>query len=167
LDDLAQGIGAGLFTSIAGHGTIVRCRAYKGWDEEIAVEEMPNEIKEFMKDVKNICIQDILPKMRSKVYSTASADEVADPAFWEKTTEDISSAIDDTGTILDSVIRKPVLVVSKGTIKAGSTAFSKSRSVIVQGTRVLSRGAKSASSKITATSGSTWKAIRGIFRKKK
>jgi len=167
LDDFAQGIGAGLFTSIAGHGTIVRCRAYKGWNEEIAIEEMSNQVKGFMKDVKNIFTQDVLPKMRSKVYSTASAAEVAEPGFWEKTKEGISSVLDDTGTIVDSVIRKPAFAVSKGTIKAGSTAISKSRSVVVQGTSVLSRGAKSTSSKITATSGSTWKAIRKIFRKRK
>lgn len=167
LDDFAEGIGAGLFTSIAGHGTMVRCRAYKGWNEEIAIAEMSHQIKLYMKDVKNIFTKDVLPKMRNKVYSTASADEIADPGFWERTQKLILSAIDDTGTTVDSFIRKHASAASKGTVKAGSNAISKSRSVVVQGTGLLSRGAKSAGSKVSATSGSTWKAIRRVFRRRR
>ena len=34
VDDMGQGLGAGLFTSAAGHAAIERCAAFRGWDKE-------------------------------------------------------------------------------------------------------------------------------------
>ena len=44
LDDVAQGIGAGLMTSAAGHSTIYRCRAYRHWNQEEAVKTLSSHI---------------------------------------------------------------------------------------------------------------------------
>jgi len=50
-DDIAQGIGAGLFTSVAGHATIDRCRCFSGWSENDARIAMGKNLKGFMHDI--------------------------------------------------------------------------------------------------------------------
>ena len=146
VDDFAQGVGAGLLTSVAGHGAIYRCRAYKRWDQEIAIKTMSAHIKEFMKDVKDLFKQDVLPKLRSKVYSATPSDQTEDPGFWEKTTNGISSALDATDSMIDNFVKKPVIAGSRGTVKLSSTAISKGKNVAVQGVSGLWKGTKYLSS---------------------
>jgi hypothetical protein len=146
LDDFAQGIGAGLLTSVAGHGAIYRCRSYERWDQEIAVQTMSSHVKGFVNDVKNMFKEDVLPKMRNRIYAAAPTDKTDDPGFWEKTTNGISSALDTTEIVIDSLIRKPVVAGGKGTIKVGSSAISKGRDVMIKGTSGLWRGTKSVAS---------------------
>jgi putative membrane protein len=143
LDDFAEGVGAALLTSVAGHGAIYRCRSYERWDQKTAVQTISSMVKGFMNDVKDMFKQDLLPKMRNKVYSTAPSDKTADPVFWEKTTKGISSALDDTESIIDALIKKPVIAGSKGTIKVGSAAISKSTKAVIQGANGLWKGTKS------------------------
>ncbi len=142
LDDFAQGVGAGLLTSVAGHGAIYRCRAYKRWDQEIAVKTMSAHIKEFMKDVKDLFKEDVLPKMRSKVYSATPSDKTEDPGFWEKTTNGISSALDATDSMIEIIVKKPVIAGSRGTVKLSSTAISKGKKIITQGKDGILAGGK-------------------------
>ena len=146
LDDFAQGIGAGLLTSTAGHGAIYRCRSYRGWNQEIAVQTMSDHVKELIIDVKNIFKKDILPRMKSRVFSTSRSEEIDDPGFWEKTTKGISLALDATDTFIDTVIRKPVRAGSKGTAKVGFSAISKSRKVVIKWANGLWKGTKYISS---------------------
>ena len=158
LDDVAQGIGAGVLTSVAGHSAIDRCRAYRRWNQEILVQTSSGHIKELMKEVKNMFTQDVFPKMRSKVFSTAPADQTADPGFWEKTTNGISSALDATGTMVEAFVKKPVSTGTRETIKVSSTAISRSKEVLSQGTDGIRRTKKSVAS-------GTGKSVRFAGRK--
>lgn len=178
LDDCAQGIGAGLLTSAAGHGAIYRCRAYRGWNQEVAVQTMSSHVAGFMKDVKSIFKQDVWPQMRSRIYSTSPTEKTDDPGFWEKTTNGISAALDATESIVEIVIKKPVIAGTKGTIKAGSSAISGTRRIVVQGangvwtatkfvTSHTARGIRFAGSRMLAGSKSAGSGIKGLIRKKR
>jgi hypothetical protein len=54
VEDISQGIGAGFFTSLAGHAAIARCSAYQGWTYEEAVEGIGSRSKRFLEDVRDI-----------------------------------------------------------------------------------------------------------------
>ena len=56
LDDIAQGIGAGFMTSVAGHAAMERCMAFKGFNEQQAKDNIRNHLKHFFIDVKNTFI---------------------------------------------------------------------------------------------------------------
>jgi len=107
LDDFAQGIGAGLLTSAAGHGAIYRCEAYRGWDQQSAADTMSSHISELMRDVKHIFTKDILPRMKSRVYSSAPVEKTDDPGFWDHTTQGVSRALETTDGLV-VVVRKPI-----------------------------------------------------------
>lgn len=74
--EIAQGFGAGLLTSVAGHSAIYRCSAYRPWNKEIAVQTMSIHAKTFMNDVSNILIQDIFPLIKNKLFSTIPTEQI-------------------------------------------------------------------------------------------
>ena len=146
VDDFAQGVGAGLLTSVTGHGAMFRCRAFKRWDQEIAIQTMSAHTKKFMKDVKDMFKKDVLPRMRNRVSSVAPTDQTADPRFWEKTTNGISSALDATGAMVETFVKKPVSTGTGKTIEVSSIAISKSKEVLSQRTDGIRRATKSVAS---------------------
>ena len=66
VDDLAQGFGAGFFTSITGHAAIERCSAFGRWQTEGAQNRIADNIRTFTLDVVNICLSDIAPTIAKK-----------------------------------------------------------------------------------------------------
>lgn len=108
VDDIAQGIGAGFMTTIAGHAAMDRCRAFRGWDEAEAKKHLLSHIGDFYSDVKDMFFKDVWTGVRSRAGSAATeaADKVAD-------------AIDETGSIVDTFIKAPVKIVST----AGQTVY--------------------------------------------
>jgi len=178
LDDVAQGIGAGLLSSAAGHGAIYRCRAYRGWNQEIAVQTMSSHVKDLLVDVKNIFRKDILPGMRERIFSSSGSEERKDPGFWEKTTDGMLTALDMADTVMNNLIVKPVMMGGLGTIRAGSATLSLGRDIFVQGSRGMLKGAKimalGAGSGIRYTGSKAWSVskmtagmMKGIIGKKK
>ena len=98
VDDIAQGVGAGLLTSAAGHAAIHRCRSYKGWDRKESMHMMANKIDLFFRDVYNIFRQDVLPSMRYRVASMEA---------WEKLSSGMASAFEKMVEIIKSFVREP------------------------------------------------------------
>jgi len=143
VDDFAQGIGAGLLTSTAGHGTIQRCRAYKRWDHDAATHTLSTRVKSLFFDVKNIFKRDVLPRMRNRVYSTAQTDQRNETNFWEKTTKNLTTAVDT----LDSFIDNVVLAGTKGGVKASSEIVSRSGEIAVYSMKEIWNGSKTISTK--------------------
>jgi len=66
VDDLAQGFGAGFFSSITGHAAIERCSAFGRWQTEEAQNRIADNIRTFTLDVVNICLSDIAPTIAKK-----------------------------------------------------------------------------------------------------
>jgi len=69
VDDVAQGIGAGLMTSVAGHAAIARCRAFRAWDEEEARASVRQHLGQFSADVRSMVLGDLKDKVKDKVRS--------------------------------------------------------------------------------------------------
>jgi hypothetical protein len=148
LEDFAEGIGAGLLTSVAGHGALYRCRAYRGWNREAAVRNLSSHVKRLLNDVKNIFKKDVLHRMRNRIYSTASPEEVRDPGFWDKTLSGVAKALDATESLVDNMIKKPLATGTRTTIRAGSNFFFFGRNVAVKGGRGVWNGMRKGGGKI-------------------
>jgi hypothetical protein len=135
--ELAQGFGAGLLTSVAGHSAIYRCSAYRPWNQEIAVQTMSIHAKTFMNDVSNILIQDIFPFIRKGLFLTIPTEQI------QNMIKAISTAVDEvTEILIDDLIKKSAKSVSKKTVKAGSTVSSKSKKIFLKSANGIWRGPK-------------------------
>lgn len=97
IDDIAQGIGAGFMTTIAGHAAMDRCRAFKGWNAAEAKRHLLSHVGDFYNDVKDIFFKDVWQGVRHR--AGAAANEVGDK---------VADAIDETGSSLSSFVRTPV-----------------------------------------------------------
>jgi len=135
--ELAQGFGAGLLTSLAGHSAVYRCSAYRPWNQEISVQTMSTHAKTFMNDVSNILIQDVFPLIKNKLFSTIPTEQI------QKMIKAISTAVDEaTERLIADLIKKPVKSVSEKTVKAGSNVSSKTRKIFVKSANSIWRGPK-------------------------
>ncbi|MCE5186481.1 MAG: DUF697 domain-containing protein [Planctomycetaceae bacterium] len=100
IDDIAQGIGAGFMTTIAGHAAMDRCRSFRGWNEQEANRHMLTQVGDFYTDVKDIFFKDVWGSLRSRAGVT-----IGDAK------EKVADAIDETGSALDDFIRTPIKAV--------------------------------------------------------
>ncbi len=96
-DDIAQGIGAGFMTSVAGHAAIGRCRAFRGWSEEQARENLRAKVGDFYHDVRDIFMKDIWTNMRGRVASMFS-----EGGTWEKATTAVAGGLDSAGRAVNA-----------------------------------------------------------------
>jgi len=125
-DDIAQGIGAGLFTSVTGYATIDRCRAFRGWSEEEARSGMGGKLKQFMQDLKGIVTDTVVPALGRRIEAEIPA-EGRVPNFMERVKSGIGEAIDATSDVLDGCVRKPVTMGVKGVTTTGAILWDGTR----------------------------------------
>lgn len=121
LDDIAQGMGAGFLTAIAGHAAVDRCKAIRRWDRRAATSALGLQAAAFYADVRDTFQQDILPAILRKVGDSS-----------RETMDKIVSAINETGSTVSSFVKVPLqAAVSAGgsVINAGQNlhTFSKDR----------------------------------------
>ena len=157
LDDFAQGVGAGIMTSAAGHSTIYRCRSYRSWNQEEAVKTLSSHLKDYLFDVKNIFKSDVLPRSKNKIIASADPEEKKDPQFWQKVTDGFSAAFDASETILSLTIKKPVLIGAQTVVYAGSSTFSIMKKISTKATAAISSISSRSSLNDTSPSPSTRK----------
>jgi len=140
IDDIAQGIGAGFMTSVAGHAAIDRCRAFKGWNEQEAKNSLRNRANSFYEDVKNMFKRDILPLLVKRVAAVS-----------KETLGKINSALDETGSRIGSFVKVPTVKVIKVGTFGGQTVI---RVVVEAGRKSknmglgILRGVKSAGGRV-------------------
>ncbi|MHC4308887.1 MAG: YcjF family protein [Planctomycetota bacterium] len=133
-DVIAQGIGAGFMTSVAGHSAMYRCRAFKGWDEEKAKESLRNRMRGFYTDIGDIFKKDILP-MIMKRLGDLSKEKM------EEIRTGISAALGETGNAITSFVRVPMSAATAAG-KAGKTGGRAVMRTAVKGYSTTGRHAK-------------------------
>jgi uncharacterized membrane protein YcjF (UPF0283 family) len=153
-DDIAQGMGAGFMTSVAGHAAMDRCRAFKGWNEQEAMHNLRNRVSDFYADVRDIFWKDILPEITKLVGKVP-----------KEVLEKIRFALDRTGNVIASFVKIPVRTVTA----AGRTAkgFSKTGGKARNTGPGIFRGLKSVVKKSVSYPKHKTRAIRKLFRRGK
>lgn len=119
VDDIGQGLGAGLFTSAAGHAAIDRCAAFRGWSKDEAADSLASQTKAFLKDVRDIFTRDVLPDLRGRIRSELPGEKIEEPAFWERLTNGVSTAVDATAGVVGHLVIKPAVAGTRGMMRAG------------------------------------------------
>lgn len=114
VDDIAQGIGAGFMTSVAGHAAMYRCRAFRPWDEENAKESLRNRMRDFYADIRDIFKKDVLHIIMNRVGDLSKEN-------LEKIRTGISAALGETGNAVASFVKVPVSAAATAG-KAGKTS---------------------------------------------
>ena len=132
LDDIAQGIGAGFMTSVAGHAAMGRCSAFKGWNEQEAKDDVREHLKQFFIDVKNTFVTDVLDMVIKRVG-------VASKEKMDKARNGISEALDETSNIIGRFVKKPIVSSVSTGAKAVKTGSSKSKEAIENFTKGVSK----------------------------
>jgi len=123
LDDIAQGIGAGFMTSVAGHAAMERCMAFKGWNQQEAKDNIREHLKQFFIDVKNTFIDDVLDMVIKRIG-------VASKETLDKARNGISEALDETSNIIGKFVKKPIATSVSTGAKAVKTGSSRSKEII-------------------------------------
>lgn len=106
IDDIAQGMGAGFMTTVVGHATMDRCKAFRGWNERQAKSTLKRKAATFYADVKDVFWVDIWPGVKTRT-GIASAELKGK----------IASALDETGNAIGSFVKVPITAA----VTAGST----------------------------------------------
>ncbi len=170
VDEMAQGVGAGILTSATGHAALSRCRAYRPWNHYEAVERLHGKIGDFVRDCKGI-VWDLLPDVRARITARAPSVEVEQPGFWEKVTGGISSSMDLLAEVGEGFVKVPTRVAAEGVVKGGRRIWARS----LQLSKTAGGGVKSttmvAGRKLNSMigtkvrSGSIW--VAGLIKRRK
>lgn len=113
MDDIAQGIGAGLLTSVAGRAAMDRCAAYRGWTRAKAAESITSHAGNFFADVKDMFAKDVLPSLRPRIMVTAPQ-AAGEPDFWKRLNDGITGAMDNSAKAVGDYILKPAVAGTIG-----------------------------------------------------
>lgn len=116
MDEIAQGIGAGFMTSVAGHATIDRCQSFKGWNVIEARTKIRNLAGNFYADVRDIFFKDTLPLIKNKLGDLSAKQ-------WENIKTGLGSALDETGNAVGKFIKEPIVNVGKASSTGGRAMF--------------------------------------------
>ena len=101
MDELAQGFGAGLLTSVAGHAAIDRCRAFTEWDKEKAAQGIASKLGDFLTDVKEMFTEDVLPRIRRRAKARGEP-KAGEEGFWKKVKSAVSKSADEVADWVDT-----------------------------------------------------------------
>ncbi len=113
MDDIAQGIGAGLLTSVAGRAAMDRCAAYRGWTRARAAESITAHAGNFFTDVKDMFTKDVLPSLRPRIMVTAPQ-AAGEPDFWKRLNDGITGAVDSSAKAVGDYLLKPAVAGTIG-----------------------------------------------------
>ncbi len=127
VDDIGQGLGAGIFTSAAGHAAIERCAAFHGWNEEQAVAGVAAKMRTFLVDVRDIFTKDVLPGMKGRIRNEVPQDDLEQAGFWNGVTGAVGCAVDAVDATVDTLLVRPAVV---GTMFVADTFKAVGRSIV-------------------------------------
>lgn len=156
--DVAQGIGAALLTSVAGHGAVYRCRSFRRADREVIRQKIRDHIRVFLKDVTAMFTRDLFPRMKDRISCAFPFLQKDDPRAWDKAAGGVNAVLQDTDSIMELITRNPLGTLGRESVDAGSAAFTWGMDLLARGAGDIGRGAQWAGSgmiKAGRRSGST------------
>jgi uncharacterized membrane protein YcjF (UPF0283 family) len=110
--DVAQGIGAGFFTSVIGFSTMRRCRNIDQWSIQEQQENIRNNIGSMMKIITKIILTDVGPKLRSLFPDVSDIAGKINAAI-EKSVESTKESMFNSGKASSTVIKNMYQSVSR------------------------------------------------------
>lgn len=154
MDDISQGLGAGLLTSATGHAAILRCAAFRPWKRDQAVSSIAGQSRVFFNDVKNIFTQDVFPHLKTRIsLSAAMPTNTDDPGFWNTLLQGIATSVDNTISTMDALLVQPAVAGTRSATRAGTAAIRVTRTAGTQTYRGVTRILRTFAQRVKYTSG--------------
>ncbi len=119
-DEIAQGLGAGLFTSAAGHAAMERCAAFRGWNPVSAGRTLAGDAARFCGDVRRIFSEDILPIITRRLPAPVAGDAISSTA--DNILGGVRSAMDAAAAALATCVLQPAAAGAHVAVRAGGHA---------------------------------------------
>jgi uncharacterized membrane protein YcjF (UPF0283 family) len=113
VDDIAQGVGAGLMTSVTGHATIQRCSAFRGWNREQARRTVAAGLQRFSTDIRKVLFDDVMQQLRERVRAEARWGREDPERVVLAFDKGVEEALDDTEREMDTFVRRSTLERSR------------------------------------------------------
>lgn len=123
VDDIGQGLGAGLLTSATGHAAARRCEAFTAWNKEEAAEDLAVSLRDFSGDVRDLFTRDILPELKSRIFAYTPRGARDQPGFWDSVTRGIASSVDTVAHTTDRILLKPAIAGTQAAVRASHRAM--------------------------------------------
>jgi len=119
-DDIAEGVGAGLMTSIAGHAAVDRCRAYRSWSQQEAADSIHARLRQFSQDLRGILFHDFIPQLRQRIRSQAQWAREDPDATYEQVKDALAVALAETDGEMESFVRERPLNKGRAYVRRGA-----------------------------------------------
>ncbi|MBN2211549.1 MAG: DUF697 domain-containing protein [Sedimentisphaerales bacterium] len=97
VDDCAEGLAAGLLTSLTGHAAQDRCRAFRGWNVAHARTHIGTHMKTFSTDVGKMFFKDVVPLI--KIPGGIALEK------WRQMIESVRKGFNDTIAAFQNFVR--------------------------------------------------------------
>jgi uncharacterized membrane protein YcjF (UPF0283 family) len=120
LDDIGEGLGAGLLTSVAGHAAMDRCAAFRAWNRDTAVQALGSRMTGFLNDVRDLLTKDLVADFKGRVRSSVPPETTESPGFWDTVMSGIATAVEMTARVVDSLLVQPAVAGAQGIANVGS-----------------------------------------------
>jgi len=103
-DDIAQGVGASLFTSIMGHAAIDRLQSFRCWSEKEASKNIKNHLFRHAKDIHAVLRDDVLCQLKNSI-KRKKVEQVGNEEWYEDMCSEVEGVVEgalkDTDEYLD------------------------------------------------------------------
>lgn len=126
-DDIGQGLGAGLFTSAAGHAAMLRCEAYRGWEKREAAETLLSRTGRFFADVRDLFLKDVLPETQTRILAVAERTGESADSLLDRIKESVNESVQRVVDTVDTCLVQPVGAGSQYLARAGAKAVGHNR----------------------------------------
>lgn len=157
MDNLVQGVGAGLLTSATGHAAKYRCRAFNGWNQEAATQHMAKMMTDFLADTRDLFTKDVLPHLKPRLSALDA---------WERVSQALGGAFEKTGEIVDTLVTRPVMAGSNAFVDVGKATLRGVGTVGKATIEVPAKGIGQVGRSITRGAKQTAGSILGVFKQK-
>lgn len=122
VEDIGEGIGAGFFTSLAGHAAIDRCSAYQGWQYEEAIQGIGRQSRQFLDDVRDSFMRDVFPQLQGRIRMAGRARDSAldENKLLDTVSGAVLSAFDASARTVNALLVKPAVSGTQAVFRGGS-----------------------------------------------
>lgn len=150
VDDIGQGLGAGLLTSVAGHAAISRCAAFRGWNREEEARSLSGQMAVFLADIRDLFTKDLFGELKGRIRSSAPPGAADEPGFLDSICRGVGSAIDATAAAIDTLVVRPAAAGVEGVVTVG-THIARAGTKVIRASARHGRSARHGVSRVLRT----------------
>jgi hypothetical protein len=120
IEPMAQAVGVGVLTSVAGHAAKDRCRAFRRWDRQEAARRLHAMVGQYVADCWQAAVEHVLPILKQRFVDVPAE-------AWAAASKGFSAAVQDVAHAADSFVRQPVAAGVGAVAGGGRNTYRRTR----------------------------------------